>query len=319
MTNARAAWAVGIASALGFMSLSHAAELMANGQDVRAIPFTVRDGKPMVEATVAGRKGVLMLDNGTPDALFLNRDALPLGKGKAVGRGTAASGQAIEVASHAAPAMAIAGRALVMMGPVRSGNFGFTKPGLGEDFLGFIGTPMVERQAFVLDYGRHRLTLLKVGTNGALPLLAPLASEVKVELRFRASPGELPTVAAALGSLPMLTDFDTGDSGTLYLSPATREKLVATGVLEAQGERWRLRGLTLGGVAFDDPVVSLGEAGSAQDLHRKRIGQPDQLRLGAAFLAQYPSLWNFPARTLTFFQLGAAFLGTLENTTDSRP
>lgn len=311
----RAAWAVGMASALGGVAMAHAAGLIADGQAVRVIPFTVRDGKPMVDASVAGRKGVLMLDNGTPDALFLNRDALPLGKGKAVGRGAAASGQSIDVVSHAAPAVAIGGRALALNGPVRSGNFGFTKSGLGADFLGFIGTPMVERQAFVLDYARRRLTLLRVDPDGALPLPGPQATEVMAELRFLIWPGEQPMVAATLGGLPILTDFDTGDGGTLYLVPATRERLLAAGVLRAEGERWRLSGLVLGGVRFDDTLVNLVEAGGAQDLHRRRVGQPDQLRLGAAFLAQYPSLWNFPARSLSFFKPGAPFLGTLDGPT----
>ena len=130
--------------------------LLREGQAARAIPLTIRDGdKPMVDASIGGRTGVLMFDNGTPDLLFLNRAALTLPAGRLLGSGFAASGQVIQVQAHAAPPIAIAGEPLALSGDVRSGDFGFTAPGLGEDFLGFIGTPMVADDAFAVDHKGH--------------------------------------------------------------------------------------------------------------------------------------------------------------------
>jgi len=133
-------------------ALTAQAGLIADGQVLRSIPFSVRDGqKPMLAAKVGEQSGVLMLDNGTPDALFLNREALQLSDGQFVARGSTASGQAIEVHAHRSPQVRIGQLAAPMAATVCSGNFGFTASGLGADFLGFIGTKMLERDAFVLD------------------------------------------------------------------------------------------------------------------------------------------------------------------------
>ncbi|HOU64737.1 MAG TPA: hypothetical protein PK861_01720, partial [Thermomonas sp.] len=250
--------------------------LLREGQAARAIPLTIRDGdKPMVDASIGGRTGVLMFDNGTPDLLFLNRAALTLPAGRLLGSGFAASGQVIQVQAHAAPPIAIAGEPLALSGDVRSGDFGFTAPGLGEDFLGFIGTPMVADAAFVLDYRRRLLLVLQADKQGALAVTGPPAGDVVVSVPFMLLPGEQPTLAAAVGTLPILTDFDTGDSGTLYASTATRDILLAQRLLEADGDRWRLGGLAIGGTGFAPTLVRLVITGSPQDVRATgRIDQP---------------------------------------------
>lgn len=306
------------AVALAFViALPASAGLLGEGQAIRSIPFSLRDAdKPMIEATVAGKKGVMMFDNGTPDVLFLNRAALALPKGQVVGRGFAASGQPVEVRVHPALRIEISGQPLTMPDPVRSGDFGFTATGLGNDFLGFIGTKMIEKDAFLLDYARRKLVVLKAGKDGSLPVASPHASDVAVSVRFMIWPGEQPTLAASIGALPIVTDFDTGDSGTLYVTAATREKLRTQHLLEPDGETWRLHGLTIGGVVFKPTTVRVVEAGGTQDF--RTTGQADQLRLGADFLSANPCLWNFPAKTLTFLKPEAAFLNDLAISIDNR-
>ena len=294
-------WVCGAAAPAG-------AALLAQGQTVRSIPFELRDtDKPMVRAEVAGRAGVLMFDTGTPDLLMLNCAALRLGPGRFVARGAAASGQAVEVQAHAGPPVLIDGRALATPDTLRSGDFAFTVSGLGGDFLGFIGASMVKDLAFVLDYARRRWTVLRVAADGTLPVAGPAADEVRVSVPFLVVSGGLPTVAAAVSPWPVLTDFDTGDSGTLYLSPQLRAALLAQGLLKsAPGQGWLLHGLQLGGQAFDATPVRLVQAGGAEDF--RSSGQADQLRLGARFLASNPCLWNMPAKTLTFLAPQARFL-----------
>ncbi len=65
-------------------------------------------------------------------------------------------------------------------------------------------------------------------------------------------------------------------------------------------------------VDVDDMPVQVVDAGGPQDRRRLRAGQPALLRLGAAFLARHPSLWNFPARILTLLQPDAAWLRPLD-------
>ena len=298
---------VALAAAL---ALPANAGLLREGQAVRVIPLSIRDGdKPMVEASIGGRQGVLMFDNGTPDLLFLNRAALALPEGRYLASGLAASGQAVHVQAHPAPRISIAGQPLDLSGDVRSGDFGFTAPGLGTDFLGFIGTPMVADDAFLLDYRHRRLVVVPAGGDGGLAGGSPGAAGGVGGVAFMLLPGEQPTIAASVGTLPFVTDFDTGDSGTLYANAATRDRLRGQGLLEPDGDRWRLGGLAIDGVGFAPTLVRLVIAGSPQDV--RKTGHIDQLRLGARFLSANPCLWNFPARTLTFLKPDAAFLDAL--------
>ncbi len=170
-----------------------------------------------------------MLDNGTPDAVFLNRDALKLSHGRFVARGSAASGQAIEVHAHRQPEVLIGHQSVPIAATVRNGNFGFTASGLGTDFLGFIGSKMLEHDAFVLDYAAGLLSVIRVERGHALAIAPPAPAEIRVTVPFFLWPGEPPTVAGSLGDLPLLIDFDTGDAGTLYLTPALRKRLEQQG------------------------------------------------------------------------------------------
>lgn len=277
------------------------ADLLAPGQDWREIAFEVVDGRPLIAAQVGETAGRMMFDTGTPAPVILNRDALALGDGPVVGRGHAASGQVIEVRLHAAPEVTLAG-APIDAGPrVQSGDFGFVEAAFGADYLGFVGAPAVDGGAFVLDYGRRVLTVLRTGPEGALA--APAPADIAARVTVAMGPGLLPTAGAFIGTLPVLLDFDTGDSGTLYARPETRARLLAEGLLTEEG---RLTAVTFGGATFGPLAVTVVEAGGTQDV-RPWPGS-DGLRLGAAFFAEHPALWNFPAGTITILHPGADFL-----------
>lgn len=293
------------------------ADLLPPGQDWREIPFQVVDHKPLLPAKVGDRPGRMMFDTGTPEAVFLNRDALSLPDGQAVGSGTAASGQTIEVALHKAPGIEIGGQPFATAPMVVSGNFGFVAPMFGPDYLGFVGTPAVESGAFTLDYRRKVLTLLRSDPAGALAVPPPAPADVLAQLTVSLMPDEMPTAGAFIGSLPILLEFDTGDSGTLYLRPETRARLVtdalltvtSTGTeapLTATNTGGTLASVTFGGATFGSLSVRLVEAGGPED--KRPWPGSDALRLGATFLSEHPSLWNFPARTITILRTDAAFL-----------
>jgi hypothetical protein len=281
------------------------ADLLPEGQAWREIPFQVVDQKPMLAARVGATAGRMMFDTGTPETVFLNRDALTLSKGEVMGWGFAASGQPIEVQVHVAPPVEVAGEGVVTGPVVASGDFGFVEKAYGADFLGFIGMPAVQGGAFVLDYGRGVLTLLGTDAGGLL-VPAPKVTEVVAELTFSLVEGELPTSGAFTGTLPVALEFDTGDSGTLYLRPETQARLLAEGLLVASGDRAVLTAVTFGGADFSDLSVRMVEAGGAED--KRPWPGSNALRLGADFLSTHPSLWNMPAGTLTILRLDAAFL-----------
>ena len=282
------------------------ADLLPDGQDWREIPFEVVDQKPMLAAVVGDLAGRMMFDTGTPEPVFLNRDAAPLPEGKVVANGFAASGQAIEVRLHDAPSVQIGGLPFATAPVVISGDFGFVEGMFGADYLGFIGTPAVEAGAFTLDYRRQVLTILRTDALGTLAVPPPKASDVVARLTFTLIPGEQPTTGAFIGSLPVVLDFDTGDSGTLYLRPEIRARAEAEGLLMAKGDTALLTNVTFGGAQFDGLAVRLVEAGGPQD--KRPWPGSDALRLGADFLSRHPSLWNFPAGTITVLRPDAEFL-----------
>ena len=282
------------------------AEMLAAGQDWREIPFEVVDQKPMIAARVGDMAGRMMFDTGTPEAVFLNRDAAPLPKGMVAGNGFAASGQAIEVRLHDAPPVKIGGADFATGPKLVSGNFGFVEVMFGADYLGFIGTPFVAGGAFTLDYGRGVLTLLRTDDHGALAVPPPVAADVVAMFTFALIPGEQPTTGAFVGGLPVVLDFDTGDSGTIYLRPETRARLEAEGLLTVTDGAGSVSGVTFGGTTFDGLAVRLVEAGGPED--KRPWPGSDALRLGADFLSKNPSLWNFPAGTITILRPDTEFL-----------
>ena len=282
------------------------ADLLVTGQDWREIPFVVVDQKPLLAARVGDTLGRMMFDTGTPDAIILNRDAVPLPEGRFLAIGSAASGQAVEARLHDAPAVQIGGLPLATAPVLISGNFEFVEVMFGADYLGFVGTPTVAGGAFSLDYGRQVLTVLRSDATGKLAVPPPAPADVLAQLTFALLPDEMPTAGAFIGDLPVVLDFDTGDSGTLYLRPETRARLAAESVLTVTGEAGILSTVTFGGATFDGIAVQLIEAGGPTD--KRPWPGSDALRLGADFLSAHPSLWNFPAGTITFLRPDAAFL-----------
>lgn len=291
---------------LVLLALPARADILPETDLWREIGFDLVTGKPMIPVTAMGRPGRMLFDNGTPDLVILNRDALPLPPGTEVGRGHAASGQEISIEVTEAPHLVVAGRSLDLPAKVPTGNFGFTAPAFGPDFIGFLGTPFAQDHAFVLDYDRQVLTVFRTDPAGTLLVPAPEAAEVAGRVDFAIWPGQQPTTAALLGPLPILMDIDTGDSGTLYLRPESLNRMLASGDLRQDGEKLILSQITFGGASFADITADLVIAGGPQDF--RTTGHADWLRLGSDFLARHPVLWNFPDHSLTILRPGSAFL-----------
>lgn len=276
------------------------AQLLPDGQDLREIPFAIVDGKPLLEVTVNGQPGQMMLDNGTPEAVMLNREAAELAPGQEVARGNAASGQPIIVMLHDAPTLTVDGQAMALPAKMLSGDFGFVEAGFGAGFMGFLGSPAVEPEPFLLDYSRKRLVVLRAGT------FALTSDDIRGEVVFSYWKGEQPTSAVQIGDHAMLVDFDTGDNGTLYLRPESQAALTKAGLLTGGPDLWDLTSIRLGEMEVGPITVTLVQAGGPMDF--RRSGPADFLRLGTRFLADTPTLWDFQQSRLIFLAPGAALL-----------
>lgn len=289
-----------IALFLGLPTATQADLLSVDGKS-RVFPLTLREDRPMVTAEVAGRKGVVMFDIGTPYLLMLNRDALDLPEGQEVARGHAASGQEIVVMRHRAPEVSLAGEVLALPENLLSGNFGFTRDGLGADFLGFLGLPAVADTPFVLDLDRGRLTLLQAAPEPVMAL---------ARTRIDPSGGHLPGWPGQVGPFPIRFDIDTGDGGTFYATEETRAALEAKGLLVKAAGGTRLSEVTFGGGLFGPISVRVVTAGGPEDMREPARG--DLVRLGASFLTRYPTLWDLPGGTITVLPTDAPLLSELE-------
>lgn len=281
-------------------------DLLGDRSAWREIPFEVVDGKPLIPAMVGEMRGRVLFDTGTPLTIMLNRDALDLDVGIAHGTGCAASGQVISVREHPAPQIRISDQALMTPPRLLSGDFGFVEEAFGPDFLGFVGTPAVVEGAFVLDYGRKVLTVLQTRADGAPSVARPPIADVVAHFSVVIREGEQPTTGAFIGSLPVALDFDTGDGGTFYVRPETRAALEAQGVLIRVGDLAMVDAVSFGGAVFGRLSVTLIEAGGPDDA-RPWPGS-NALRLGARFMGENPTLWNFHEGTITILRPGSSFL-----------
>ncbi|WP_431297779.1 hypothetical protein [Tabrizicola sp. BL-A-41-H6] len=291
---------VKLAAILMLLATSASAQLLENGQDRREIDLQVIDGRALVAVAIDGQSGLMMIDNGTPQAVMLNRDAVTLSAGQEVGRGVAASGQSVVVDLHEAPVMTVAGRPFALPERVTSGNFAFVEEGFGAGFMGFIGSPVLSEAPFLLDLSRKRMVVMR---SVSLDLIQ---ADVRGRIFFSIWNDSLPTSVVEVGRTAMLVDFDTGDSGTLYLRDATRAALVAGGNLCCGPGIMELSGLRIGGVDFSPTPVRVVQAGGPEDF--RRTGASDNLRLGASFLMQNPVLWDFASRELVFLTSTATVL-----------
>jgi hypothetical protein len=82
--------------------------------------------------------------------------------------------------------------------------------------------------------------------------------------------------------------------------------LERSGHLRRAGESRVLDGLGFGGGDFGETPVQPVVAGGPDD-HRS-TGSSDWQRLGSAFLADRPTLWNFAAGTITILRRGSGWL-----------
>lgn len=289
-----------LAALMVLLASSASAQLLENGQERREIGIQVIDGRALVAVAVGGQNGLMMLDNGTPEAVMLNREAVTLPVGQEVGRGFAASGQPIVVELHSPPEMMVDGQPFALPEHVTSGNFGFVEEGFGAEFMGFIGAPALSGTPFVLDFPRKRLILLRPDPHDLAP------ADVRGRTVFSIWGESLPTSVVEIGQTAMLLDFDTGDNGTLYLRDESRAALVAEGTLTGGPETMELSGFRIGGMDFPPTPVRVVQAGGPEDF--RKTGASDFLRLGASFLAQNPVLWNFASRELVFLTPTATVL-----------
>lgn len=275
---------------------SRAPELRLPRKEV-TFPIVLIDEYPFIAGRIAGVGGKLMLDTGYAHALTINEHRVPVGEALTVGKGHFGSGQAFVA------------RLVRRVRDVRIGPLGFGAvtwvaaqdarllETITPDFLGWFGYEAWAGHALKLDYRRLRATF---HPHGAGDYLA--GERVVAELAFttRKLPNH-PIIAAQLGEQPLVTVWDTGQYGALFISAADKARMLAAGRLTpsaTEAERFDLHGLRLGpGLVVDiaavevetTPFAAAGPIG---------ITEPRVLTIGYGLLRHHKTVWDFDRRRL---------------------
>jgi hypothetical protein len=279
------------------------ADALIGDVPVAHVPFEILRGYAFVEGSVAGQRGVFILDTGTPDGVFLNHAAvdLPPGERVSIGRSGSAQGSAgrrQEVFRHSSVGgIIIAGRELPVQDVVRSSDFSYVTDmangGLRPDILGFIGLPLLAEHEITLDYQQRRMSLHRLDRDGR-PWVGHVDPEdVVVVMPFRRGDGpqrHLPFTDVDIAGIRFEALLDNGTLGDLALTPEAADMLQAAGTLRPEPCGQSIQGLRVQGLAITagTPVV--------------RDSTANSMRLGYNLLRHYRSVWNYRLGTVTLLR-----------------
>lgn len=297
------------------------AGLLARPRARFSLPFHLVNGYILIDARVGSRAGRFMFDTGTEFPLFINRHVLPMAKDQFMARGHAASGQALVLYRQRAALrdLVLAGElAFAPLAGLPHADFRFLEAAISDRFLGTLGHGFSRDYEFVLDYDQQVLDFLALPPPGSAQDEAPQytpdpAAQLLLAMKFRptGANGKMPELEVQLGEQQgeqqgerrgdqrLRATVDTGNLGSLRLSPALREQLEAQGLLRVMPGRYllgqpsqhlraSLSGLSIQGVALA-PLHDLHLTLDASDAP----GQGPHLGLGYQFLKSYVSVWNY--------------------------
>ncbi|MCX7207274.1 MAG: hypothetical protein NT086_15075 [Proteobacteria bacterium] len=271
------------------------------------LPFYLFNGHILIDGAVNGRQGKLMFDTGTEFPFFLNNHYLPLAKDLKIGEGQAASGQKMVLYKQNRPIEKIdfAGQIQLKNVPaVLHTDWRFIEQAYTPLFLGSIGHGFNRQYLFVIDYEAQTIAFHAFNQDKAL--LANVIDPARVVATLEFTPtgvdGKMPEVALRIGDKTIKASFDTGNMGSLELTEAMKDELVASGelILTPRTYTYGLR----------EPHVSANLQGlnygpqTLQDARNLtfKIGKTNQIGLGYHFLKNYISVWDYQNSRITLLR-----------------
>ncbi len=271
------------------------------------LPFYLFNGHILIDGAVNGRQGKLMFDTGTEFPFFLNNHYLPLAKDLKIGEGQAASGQTMVLYKQNRPIEKIdfAGQIQLKNVPaVLHTDWRFIEQAYTPLFLGSIGHGFNRQYLFVIDYEAQ--TIAFHAFNQSKTVLASVIDPARVVATLEFTPtgvdGKMPEVALRIGDKTIKASFDTANLGSLELTEAMKNELVASGELILTPRKY-----TYG---LQEPHVSANVQGlnygpqTLQDARNLtfKIGKTNQLGLGYHFLKNYISVWDYQNSRITLLR-----------------
>ena len=265
------------------------------------LPFVLVDEYPFIEAEVNGAHGKLMFDTGANGALALNSRTVPLPPGEVIGTGMFGSGQTYTKVRHA------------RVGPIRIGPLTFDTATdvqsqdaaqlerITPDFIGWIGYRFFDGYAVKLDYDALQATFYKDGRGAADRYLEGETVAAVIPFETRLLPN-IPIVPARLGLAPVEVAFDTGQYGTIFVTPDIQAALESEGRLRPVDVPGETRA-DLTQLVFGDDDATLDLRVDLADAPFPAAGPiglqaPTVITLGYTVLSRYKTVWDYAAKTL---------------------
>ncbi|TCP64617.1 hypothetical protein [Sphingomonas sp. PP-CE-1G-424] len=256
------------------------------------VPIVMVKEFPFVDGSIAGFPGKLMLDTGSEQALTINDHRVPLAGGRPIGKGHFGSGQTFAV------------RIIPEARDIRVGNLSFPRATLvaaqdarqleaiTPDFIGWFGFDAWADHALKLNYRRSIATFYAGGPEAYLDgehILANLSFET------RNLPNH-PVITAQIGTMPVVTAWDTGQYGTLFTSEVGKRRLLTEGRLTPSRTKpgtFDLHGLRIGGHVMPDVPAIAVETTPFAAAAPIGLTEPDILTIGYGLLRQYKTVWDY--------------------------
>lgn len=245
-----------------------------------------------IKGTVGASSGVFLLDTGTPFPFILNNHRIPLKLDDYLCTGKAGSGQDMVFYRHAnIGPIRLSEQDLGTLNWLPSADISFltnmSRGGIRHDVLGFAGLPLLRAHEFVFDHRANTLTLHRMDAQGRVAAPHYASQDVIASLAFTLPAGQhVPSITLNWDGVIIEGKLDTGNPGTLTLTPAAQRKLRNAGHLRQENGSYTLHGLNYRGT----PLIA-----SASTL---KVGSANVLGLGQNLLAHYRSVWNFRQQTV---------------------
>lgn len=268
--------------------------------DTISLHFTVYKYFPFITADINGVKGKLLFDTGAGMDLELDDKVLDLKNGKPKGRGFVGSGQAFSVNSYDTIShISLDNGRLTYAdaGPVGGHDFSYMNK-ITPDILGLIGYNFFKGYLFKLDYKASLITFYKNTPQRSAnkdflaneKLVAVLDFETRKLINH-------PVIRRISGNDTLAIAFDTGQLGSLALSPDMKKDWSDKGKLITKGEDRiaEIRSFQLPGLADPLSFKTILYSQQAASGANKAIGITEQntIDLGYSFLTQYKTIWDF--------------------------
>lgn len=270
------------------------------------LPFHLVDGYMLIEGEINGTQGKFLFDTGTPFNFLINNNIVKLNKTDLAVTGKVGSGQIFDIYLDSLQNVNISNHInLKNLGSIPHSNFSFVEVGITKDFLGFIGYEFFKNFEFQIDYDHQTITLNKIDKNGNTLSPFILKNTLLTTLAFRTPESkQMPKVNLTFGKDTIITKFDTGNQGDIYLNDSLRDQFIQRGILsEMNTDNWYGHASETSSKSYDINQVKYKDINLIPSRnYRYTSSNENQIGFGYQFLKNYISVWNFRKKTIALFK-----------------